>query len=382
MRRSRSFVLVRPGQVRGSATQDAATEVDRAMGDDVRSLTREQAQDRVDQIVAFRREVEALDRDEVLRLPEDTRARIAGYHDQLLDFLSRQFDIDRTDVQRQMSIGMRVASFLGALAFSAAVFLFFFRFWGSMSVGAQVAILVAAPLAAVAGVELAARREKTLYIASIVGLVALACFILDISVLATIFNITPSPNGLLAWAAFAIALAYAYNLAWLLFVGVAMGGAFVAAALMALAGGDWMAFVQRPEGIVLAGGFALAAAEVERRRGAVAFAGIYRFFGWVAVLFPVLLLAQEGSFSYLPLPVRAIELSYDLVAVVLGGAAVWIGIRQNSLLVVNTGALFLAVFLYLKLHDLWWDVLPRYLFFFLIGVIAVGFLAVLRRLRR
>ncbi len=125
------------------------------------------------------------------------------YHDGLLEQLARRFDVDRSDAQKRMSLGMQVASLVGALAFSAAVFMFFYRFWGDLGTGSQVAILAAAPPLSVLGVHIAAKREKTLYFASILGLVAFACFVLDISMVATIFNMQDSPNGLLLWAAFA-----------------------------------------------------------------------------------------------------------------------------------------------------------------------------------
>lgn len=122
-----------------------------------RSLTKEQAQKRADQVFAFKQELAELERDGVLTLSGDERSRLDGYHGQLLEQLARQFDVDRSAGQRQMSLGMRVVSFLGAVTLSAAVALFFYRFWGLLSTPAQVAVLVAAPLLALVGVDVAAR---------------------------------------------------------------------------------------------------------------------------------------------------------------------------------------------------------------------------------
>jgi hypothetical protein len=47
---------------------------------------------------------------------------------------------------RQLSLGMRVASFLGALALAASVFFLFYQFWGHFARPAQVAILLGAAL--------------------------------------------------------------------------------------------------------------------------------------------------------------------------------------------------------------------------------------------
>jgi len=350
--------------------------------EDSKALTKEQAQARVDLIRAFQRELQHLEADGVLRLADAERGRLASYHDTLLDRLARQFDVDRSDVQKQMSLGMRIASFLGALAFSVACFLFFYRFWGALSVPAQVGILVAAPIAATFGVEIAARREKTLYVASILVLVAFACFVLNLSVLGAIFNIAPSPHVLLLWGVFAITLAYAYGLQLPLLIGIAMIGSYLAAMMATAAGIDWTAFAARPEGVALAGLLALGIATLEDRRGRTAFARVYRLAGWVAVLFPLLLLAQNAAFSYLPLPVTAVRRLYDVVAVLGGAMALWTGIRRRGLGVVNVATLFLAVFLFLKLFDWWWDWMPRYLFFFLLGLLALTALVVLQRLRR
>jgi hypothetical protein len=45
------------------------------------------------------------------------------------------------------------------------------------------------------------------------------------------------------------------------------------------------------------------------------------------------------------------------------------------------GALAFVAFLYVKLHSWWWDWMPKYLFFLLIGLTAIGLLYVFRRLR-
>ena len=90
-------------------------------------MTKSQAQHRVDQVSAFTREILELERDGVLRLAPDDRARLDAYHAGLLEQLAGQFDVDRSDRQRQMSLGMRIASLLGAVTLSAAVVLFFYR---------------------------------------------------------------------------------------------------------------------------------------------------------------------------------------------------------------------------------------------------------------
>jgi hypothetical protein len=47
-------------------------------------------------------------------------------------------------------------------------------------------------------------------------MVAFACFVLNIAMLGSIFNITPSDKALLVWAALAFLLAYVFDLRLLL----------------------------------------------------------------------------------------------------------------------------------------------------------------------
>src|SRR5262245_12281504 len=151
-------------------------------------MSQAEAQKRADRIRAFGEELRVLEAEGVLALPDEQKQRVARHHDETLRRLAQAFDIDTTDAQKQMSWGMRIASFLGALALCASVFLFFYRFWGLLGTAAQVALVVAAPFVAVLATEFAARREKTLYVAGIVGLVAFGCFVLNLVVLGTVFN--------------------------------------------------------------------------------------------------------------------------------------------------------------------------------------------------
>ena len=48
---------------------------------------------------------------------------------------------------------------------------------------------------------------------------------------------------------------------------------------------------------------------------------------------------------------------------------------------VNTGSVFFVIFLYTKFFDWWWDVMPKYLFFLVLGLTAVLLLFIMRRLR-
>jgi len=280
-----------------------------------------------------------------------------------------------------MSWGMRIASFLGAVALSAAVFFFFQRIWGSLTTPIQVLILVVAPILGVAATDYAARKERTLYFASILALLSFACFVLDLSLLGTIFNITPTQDALLVWAAFAFLVAYTYGLRLLVVAGILSFMGYLSATVGTWSGCYWLSFGERPENFMLAGlgFFGLGAAE--RHRLHHDFPAFYRLFGLLAVLVPVLVLANWGSVSYLPLEADGVEILYQLLGFLLSGLCIWIGIRMKWSGVTNLGSTFFVILLYTKFYDWWWESMPKYLFFLVLGLIAVGLLVVLKRIR-
>ena len=74
---------------------------------------RDQAQHRVDRIRAFQEELAHLEQEQILALTGEQRNRLTHHHDDTLGQLSKQFDVDTSATQKQMSLGMRVVSFLG-----------------------------------------------------------------------------------------------------------------------------------------------------------------------------------------------------------------------------------------------------------------------------
>ena len=49
---------------------------------------------------------------------------------------------------------------------------------------------------------------------------------------------------------------------------------------------------------------------------------------------------------------------------------------------VNAGVTLFVMFFYTKLFDWWWDMMPKYLFFLVMGLTAVLLLVVFKRLRK
>jgi uncharacterized membrane protein len=92
-------------------------------------------------------------------------------------------------------------------------------------------------------------------------------------------------------------------------------------------------------------------------------------------------LANWGQVSYLMWPHERIEHVYQNASFVVAGVVIWLGIRRHLGEVVNVGSTFFVIFLYTKLYDWWWDWMPKYLFFLILGSLAVILLIVLRQLR-
>lgn len=342
--------------------------------------SKSEAQQRADRVQAFNQELLCLEQERILHLSDEQRQSVTAYHDSLLVELARCFDIDTNAAARQMSLGMRIVSFLGALALSAAAFFFFYRFWGQFSTGVQTVILVATPLLLVVGVEIAARRERTLYFASLISLVAFTAFVLDLSMLGQIFSITPSQNAFLAWGAFALIIAYTYRLRLLLVAGLSCLMGYMAASIGTWNGIYWLSFGERPENFLMAGALIFAAAFIPQRRYGE-FLPCYRIFGLLAFFIAILILSHWGMGSYLLFPPKQIENCYQISSFILSGLVIWLGIRRSWHGVVNLGSTFFVIFLYTKFYDWWWDWLPKYLFFLAMGGIAVGLLFVLRKMR-
>ena len=343
--------------------------------------SRATAQQRADRIRAFRDELEQVDREGGLALSESQRRALRDYHDDLLATLRRQFDVDVTHGQQQMSWGMRIASTIGALALGAAVYFFFHRFWGLMTTPMQVGVLAAGPLAALALMEWFSRRERTLYFTGLMGVLATATFVLNISMLGTIFNIKPSENAFLLWGAFALVVAYAHGLRLILSFGILSLIAYLSLTMGTWSSVYWLSLGERPENYLLAGAVAFVAPLALAHQRHDTFPAVYRALGCLPVFLAVLFLSNWGDGSYLSMTAEVVEILYQVVCFGLAAAAIWLGIRCGWRETTNMGMTFLVVFLYVKFFDWWWELMPKYLFFLILGLVAVGLLYLLRGFR-
>jgi len=343
--------------------------------------SRTEAQQRADEIRTFQAELGRLERDGVLALSADQRLALAEHHRGLLAGYSSDFDIDRDAQAKQLSLGMRVASFLGALALAASVFFLFYQFWGLLPTGAQVGVLLAAAFGTFLGTLAVQARDSTGYFTKLAAMVAFACFVLNIAMLGQIFNITPSDKALLPWAAFALLLAYACDLRLLLAAGILCLIAFISARTGTWSGMYWLYFGERPENFFPAAIAMFFAPQLVDHRRFPGFGAIYRVFALLALLLPILVLSNWGEISYMDYDRNLIEGGYQLLGFATSAGVVWLGAKRHWPEVVNTGLTFFVIFLYTKFYDWWWEIMPKYLFFLVIALTAMLMLVVFKRLR-
>lgn len=339
------------------------------------------AQQRIDQIKAFESELTLLGAEADVMLDETQSQKIRDYHRQVVENLTRTWDVDVGITARRLSWGMQVASFIGALAFAASVFFLFYQYWGLMSAGLQIAVLVSAPLLTLIATFAIRARESTGYFAKLAGLISFACFVLNLTMLGQIFNIAPSSNVLLVWMIYALILAYACEIRLLLAAAILCLFAFVAARVGIWSGIYWLDMGERPENFLLPTLVLFWLPTVLSQRRFHGFTSIYHVFSMIGFFLTLLIMANWGQGSYLPWDPNLIEGFYQIAGFVFSGISIWYGIRFSLSHVAATGNTFLVLFLYTKFYDWWWDIMPKSLFFLIIGLTSLLMLVVFQRLR-
>ena len=339
------------------------------------------AQRRVDQINAFQAEAGELEQAGLLSVTPEQKAAIAAYHQGLKQHLQQRFDVDLNPGSKQFSRGMQIVSFLGALALAASVFFLFYQYWGYIGTAWQCVILLAAPLLTLGAAFYIRKKEQTGYFAKLAALISFACFVLNLSMLGQIFNITPTPNALLIWGAYALLLSYALDIRLLLAFGLFCLAGFLAAEIGTWSGMYWIGFGERPENFFLPALIVFWIPWFVSHDRFYGFAVIYRVLSMIAFFLVILILSNWGSISYLHWPVNIIEGLYQTLGFACSAGAVYLGMRMRWQHVMITGNVFFALFLYTKFFDWWWDWMPKYIFFFLIGLTAILALLIFKRLR-
>lgn len=337
-------------------------------------------QARVDRIAAFNEELNSLETENILVLESTQKSVLSNYHQSLIKRLVKEHNVNTSSTNKQLSIGMKIAALIGAVAMASSLFFLFYRFWGLVPTFVQVSILITAPIISLMATIWLKHKGQT-YFAKIVGLISLAAFVLNLSMLGQIFNITPSPNAFLLWSMFALLLAYTTVSRVLLTFAIFSALTFLSMRIGTWGGMYWLDMGERPENFLLPSLLIFALPILVKRLSIKKFANIYRIFGLIFFFMPILVLANWGRISYLPFEAGTVEAIYQLLGFVFAICFIAIGIKAKWQHVVNTANVFFMLFLYTKFFDWWWDWMPKYIFFFLMGLIAIGALVIITRIR-
>lgn len=343
---------------------------------------RRSAQQRVDRIAAFRAELAELEREGGLVLTPEQRARLDDHLEGTLTVLGRRFGADVNESVRRLSWGMRLATLLGGVAFGAALVLFLHRIWGWLPAWAPVPLLTAIPLLLLAAAEAGCRRRLDPYYVGLLALAAGVSFVMGLNALGSVLNAVPSVHALVAWAAFAILVAYAYGLRLILGAGLALCCAYTAAVWVAVGGGDWASFFERPACLIPAAATLYGIPWLAGRRDPSDFGIVFRLVGAGVGLGALLLLSERRDLCCGVVSARTLAALYQLAGLGLSVAVVAHGLRLGRGGLVNLGAGAFVLFLFVRLHAWWWDWMPKYLFFLSVGLIALLLLLPFRHLRR
>lgn len=341
---------------------------------------RDAAQTRADRIRTFRAELGTLDAEGVVALSDEQRAAIGTYHDQLLSRLEAVYDVDATEAAQGLSRGMQLASFFAAVTLTAAVAALVGRFWARFDLPLQATLLCAFPLMALVGVELTARRERTLYVASLFALVAYGTFWLALVVLSDSLNIPLSPPWIWAAVFFGLGLSLPYHFRLILAATLMTLIVAIAGTIFQAQGLLWTAIFEHFDLLMIA---AFASTLLAPYVGQLysGFAPVTRLVGFGIGLIALLIVSTFGGASLLPLGNRTTELVYQAIMLAVCVALIVAGIRKRWTETVYLAAGALTVFLIVRYVDWFWDAVPSYVFFAILAAIAFAWLLVLRRVR-
>jgi hypothetical protein len=341
---------------------------------------RRAAQQRADQIRAFRAELIALRHEGANPLAPEQQAAIAAHHDQLLARLAHQYDVDRSATSGQLSRGLRLASFFGAATLVAAITSFISRFWGGLALPTQVTLLTMFPLVSLAAVQIAAERERTRYVAALFALVALGTAWVAIVLTADLLDLPFS--ALLLWPGTFFGLALALSYGFRLVLALSLGSLAVAvASVFFVAGGvPWPLLVERLEPLTGAGFLLVALARhlgpagegVEETTHAT---------GLAIGLGGLLVLATADGTSLLAFAPSTTLLVYQALMLIVSLVVLSQRLRAGDRAGTAVATVALALFLFVRYVDWFWSRVPAWAFFLILAALAFASIAWLRRLR-
>lgn len=321
---------------------------------------------RQQQVHAFQLELQLLEQEGILELEPEQHEKLAAYYKQLGN--------KQHSSSQQLSLAMRLSALFAALALSAAVYFFLQVFWHDMALSAQLLIAIASPLIFLLAAQFSSLRGQDIYFPHLFACLSWVSFVLNLNLVADLFNLEPATSALLLYGAYAVILAYLYQSKLLCSLALLFISAFLVSKFQVSS--ISYALVENPELYFIPAALIFLIAKLTPY-----FSATYRGTSWAMVLFCCLLLAWAPSDSLLNLSNNITENLYHILGLAISIAAISLGIRKAWHESYKIGVFFFVVFLYSKVIS-WWadDMLPAYLFFLLVGLMAVLCLLVFKRL--
>ncbi len=332
---------------------------------------------RARRILATRAELEAIVAEGALSASDPALAAIRAHHDVVLAGLVARGDVDLSREEERLSAGMRLATLLGAAALSIAWGMFATSLWDDLTQGPRLALVWIPPVLLLAATVYAATRESSGYVANIVATVGtIAVGVAGFATVSLGEEFARWP--FLLFGAYGLFLAYRYKLALPLLVGIVGIGGWLWS-LDSLLHGLRADSFEHVEPMLLVG-IATLSVGLLRRSDPPGFSLVWRLAGVFGIVAPLLLLGLHTGGSWFGRS-HALELTYQALGLVVFVAMVTVGLRRDDAVMARGGAVALVIFLFFRMMDWFWDAIPNWLFFLLVGALAFAVLRVLKSLR-
>lgn len=344
------------------------------------ALRRLTGAERARRILAFREELDAVVDEGAVAGEDAALARIAAHHDQVLANLAAREDVDLTRDEARLSAGMRLATLLGAAALSAAWGLLVASVWDDLGTGARLGVVWLPPVVIALLVPWTVRRESSGYVANIAATVAaIGVVVAGFATLDTLQRPEARWPMLLA-GSYAMFAAYRHRLVLPLLLGITGLGAWLWSLDALLFGDPVTRAFRHLEPPMLLGAAGLGMART-RLADAPGFRRAWTVAGMTALAVPLLILGLTADGSWFGSG-RTVEAMYLAVGAVTFTGLAWFGLACDDLTLARGAAAAMVVFLFFRLMDWFWDAIPKWLFFLLVGVLALGALLVLSGVRK
>jgi len=334
---------------------------------------------RARRILEFREELGQLVHEGVVQAEDPAVAAVRAHHDAVLADIGSRQQVDLSRDEARLSAGMRIATLLGAAALSTAWGLLVASVWDDLGLTPRLLLCWLPPVVIAALVPYAARREASGYLANVAATVAAIGLLVGGFATLDALERPEARWPLLVGGGYAMAVAYRHKLVLPLVLGVAGLGAWFWSLEAVLLGDPVSRSFRHAEPLGLLGAAGLVVAQ-SRLAAPPGFRRAWTILGMSALAVALLYLGLNADGSWFG-DGRRVEGVYQVVGAATFTGLVWWALSRDDLTLARGAAAALVVFLFFRLMDWFWDALPKWLFFLLVGALALGVLLVLQRIR-